>query len=128
MENVNSEEVVQTVIENRIDNASFALVKALKADIKTMNDAHVKRKREGFQDWSTSQEIRAHLIAYCLLRNKPYKEMEKKCSEFNPGWWDWYTLIRNINKVCLKYSLTENHEKWTVKNIETTIAEARSHD
>lgn len=127
MENINSE-IVELVVENKIDNISRSLVKTLKTDIKNLTDAHKERKRAGYQDRSESQEIRAHLIAYCLLRGKSYKEMEKKCSEFDPCWWDWRTLIRNVNKICLKYSISEDHEKWSVKNVEEIIAEARSHD
>ena len=125
MENINSEVVV---VENKVENASYTLIKALKADIKAKTEVHVKNKRENGQDRYVSQEIRAHLIAYCLLRGKSYKEMEKKCSEFDPSWWDWRILIKNIHVVCLKYSLSEDHEKWTIKNIEQIIAEARAND
>lgn len=118
----------EVVENNKIDNESFALIKVLKADIKVLTESYTKRKREGYQDRCVSQEIRAHLIAYCVLRGKSYKEMEKKCSEFNPIWWDWRTLIRNVNKVCLKYSLADTHENWAVQNIEQIITEARTND
>ncbi len=127
MENINSE-VVEMALEGKLDNASWALIRGLKADIKSLTEKHVARKRAGYQDHSESQEIRAHLIAYCLLRDKSYSVMESKCSEFNPGWWDWRILIRNVNKVCMKYSIPENHEKWTVTNVEKIIAEARAND
>lgn len=115
--NFENNQVLAWWTDNSEKTANIDLIKLLKVKIKSLSVSS-----------STSEDRRAHLIAYCLLRGKSYKEMERKCSEFNTDWFNWIILFRTVQKICLEYSPIEDQEKWSLDNIKKMFIEARTND
>lgn len=101
----------------------------LKAKILELHDLQKKNKIERRTDsnqynsicYHEGQNIRAHLIAYAILRGKSYAAMEQKNSKvFDTKDWDSTCLLNKVHELCTKYCFKSDEIKYSkevIKNI-----------
>jgi hypothetical protein len=111
-----------------------SLLTFLKLKIKDLVNEQIEnkknRKTNNFYNsvcYYKGQEIRAHLIAYNLLRGKNYLDMEKNSNDYNEFAYDWIALTNNVVKICSDYSPVGEKENWTKDHIKQIFQSRGSH-